>query len=90
MFRYLQHSEKLLNNVTGRNGIDTIKQKSYWMREILCDMIPILANTGLRPGREVLNLKWKNLSIVEQNIKQSQRIEELLLQQVQKLVDGND
>lgn len=66
MWRYLQHSEKLLNNVTGRNGLDTIKQKSYWMREILRDMVLILVNTGMRPGREILNLKWKNLSIVEE------------------------
>lgn len=48
MFRYLQHSEKLLNNITGRNGLDTIKQKSYWMREILRDMVLILVNTGIR------------------------------------------
>lgn len=71
MHRYLQHSEKLLNNITGRNGLDTIKQKSYWMREILHDMIPILVNTGMRPGREILNLKWNNLSIIEQNGKES-------------------
>ncbi len=67
MWRYLQHSEKLLNNITGRNGLDTIKQKSYWMREILRDMVLILVNTGMRPGREILNLKWNNLSIVQQN-----------------------
>jgi len=70
MFRYLQKSEKLLN-AKGRNGIDTIQQKTYWIRELLRDVILILVNTGMRPGKELLSIKWNNLSVVEQYGKQS-------------------
>lgn len=70
MWRYLQHSEKLLN-AKGRNGIDTIQQKTYWIRELLRDVILIQVNTGIRPGKELLSLKWNNLSVVEQEGKQS-------------------
>ena len=70
MWRYLQHSEKLLN-AGGRNGIDTIQQKTYWIRELLRDVVLILVNTGIRPGKELLSTKWNNLRIVEQDGKQS-------------------
>jgi integrase len=70
MWRYVKYSEKLLN-AGGRNGIDTIQQKTYWIRELLRDVILILVNTGIRPGKELLNLKWNNLRIVEQNGKES-------------------
>ncbi|MCP3703896.1 MAG: hypothetical protein GY954_13330, partial [Alteromonas sp.] len=65
MRSYLKHSEKLLHK-KGRNGIDTIQQKTYWIREMLRDVVLILVNTGMRPGRELLSLKWNNLSIVKQ------------------------
>lgn len=70
MWRYLQHSEKLLH-AKGRNGIDTISQKTYWIRELLRDVVLILVNTGMRPGREMLSIKWNNLSVVEQDGKKS-------------------
>ena len=34
-------------------------------------MVLILVNTGMRPGTEILNLKWNNLSVVEQHGKKS-------------------
>ncbi|SEA84960.1 Phage integrase family protein [Desulfuromusa kysingii] len=66
MWRYLKHSEKLLNQ-KGRNGIENISQKTYWIRELLRDVVLILVNTGMRPGSEILSLKWKNLSITKQH-----------------------
>ena len=66
MWRYLQHSQKLLEK-KGRIGVETISQKTYWIREMLRDVVLILVNTGMRPGRELLDLKWEHLSVVEQN-----------------------
>jgi hypothetical protein len=66
MRHYLRRSEKLLEK-KGRVGIETISQKTYWIREMLRDVVPILVNTGMRPGRELLDLKWEHLSVVEQN-----------------------
>jgi integrase len=66
MWRYLQHSEKLLGK-KGRIGIETIAEKTFWIREMLRDVVLILVNTGMRPGRELLDLKWKHLSVVEQD-----------------------
>ncbi|MDG5469346.1 hypothetical protein P9J64_13540 [Deltaproteobacteria bacterium IMCC39524] len=70
MWRYIQHSEKLLHQ-KGRNGIENISQKTYWIRELLVDVVRILVNTGMRPGSEILSLKWKNLSITKQHDKES-------------------
>ncbi len=70
MWRYLEHSEELRKK-KGRNGIDTISQKTYWIREMLRDVVLILVNTGMRPGRELLSLKWRHLSVVKQNGKES-------------------
>lgn len=70
MHHYVNKAKKL-NEAKGRNGLDTISDKSYWMREMLHDMVLILVNTGMRPGREILNLKWKNLSVVKQSGKES-------------------
>ncbi|MBW6510055.1 MAG: hypothetical protein K0A94_11005 [Desulfuromonadales bacterium] len=66
MWRYLQHSEKLLKQ-KGRNGIENIGIKTYWIRELLVDVVRILVNTGMRPGSEILSLKWKHLSITKQH-----------------------
>ena len=66
----MEHSQRLLQ-AKGRNGIDTISEKTYWIRELLRDVVLILVNTGMRPGTEILNLKWKNLSVVEQHGKKS-------------------
>jgi integrase len=70
MWRYFKHSEKLLNQ-KGRNGIENIGIKTYWIRELLVDVVRILVNSGMRPGSEILNLKWKNLSITKQHGKES-------------------
>ncbi len=70
MWRYLKHNEKLVNQ-KGRNGIENIGIKTYWIRELLRDVVLILANTGMRPGEEILNLKWKNLRITKQHEKES-------------------
>jgi hypothetical protein len=48
----------------GRNGLDTITQKSYEIREILRDIALILANTGIRTGNELLKLKWRDMEQV--------------------------
>jgi hypothetical protein len=60
MWRDLEKSKKLLNT----DGFD---QRSYDIRELLRDVILILANSGIRCGNELLSLKWNNLSIVTQN-----------------------
>ncbi len=70
MWRYFKHSEKLLNQ-KGRNGIENIGIKTYWIRELLVDVVRILVNSGMRPGSEILSLKWKNLSITKQHDKES-------------------
>ena len=70
MHHYVKKAKKL-NEAKGRNGLDTISDKSYWMREMLRDMVLILVNTGMRPGREILSLKWKNLSIAKERGKES-------------------
>jgi len=60
MWRDLQKSENRINT----DGFD---QRSFDIRELLRDVILILANSGIRCGNELLSLKWKNLSIVTQN-----------------------
>ena len=60
MWRDLQKSEKRINT----DGFD---QRSFDIRELLRDVILILANSGIRCGNELLSLKWKNLSIVTKN-----------------------
>jgi len=49
----------------GRNGLDTLTQMSYEIKELTRDVALILANTGMRSGEEIMNLKWRNLSIAE-------------------------
>jgi integrase len=49
----------------GRNGIDTITTLTYEIKELLRDTVLILANTGIRAGKEIVNLKWSNLDIIE-------------------------
>lgn len=70
MHHYINKVKKL-NKAKGRNGLDTISDKLYWMREILRDIVLILVNTGMRPGKEMLNLKWKNLSVTKERGKES-------------------
>lgn len=60
----LRKSKNLLE-AEGRNGLDTISEKSYEIREILRDIVLILANTGIRTGNELLKLKWRDLEVVE-------------------------
>ena len=43
------------------------KQSSLEMRELLRDYVLILVNTGMRPGTETYNLKWKQVEEFEKN-----------------------
>jgi integrase len=45
---------------------ETSRKKSLEMRELLRDYVLILANTGIRPGTETNNLKWKHIEEFEQ------------------------
>ena len=63
MRKDLAASKKLLV-AEGRNGLDTISQKSYEIRELLRDIVLILANTGIRTGNELLKVKWRNLEVI--------------------------
>ena len=45
---------------------DTSREKSLEMRELLRDYVLILVNTGMRPGTETYNLKWKHVEEFEQ------------------------
>ena len=55
-----------LYEAKGRNGLDTLTLTSYEIRQLLRDVVLILANTGIRCGEELLNLKLNNLSIGKQ------------------------
>jgi len=44
-------------------------EKTRQMRLLLRDLVLILANTGIRYGTEVYNLKWKHLSLVQETVK---------------------
>lgn len=46
---------------------DTNKTSSLEMRELLRDYVLILVNTGMRPGTETYNLKWKQIEEFESN-----------------------
>ena len=46
---------------------DTNKPSSLEMRELLRDYVLILVNTGMRPGTETYNLKWKQIEEFESN-----------------------
>ena len=49
---------------------DTNKISSLEMRELLRDYVLILVNTGMRPGTETYNLKWKQIEEFEsKNVK---------------------
>lgn len=48
----------------GRNGIDTITPLSYEIKELTRDLAFILIHTGIRSGNEIMDIKWKNLSVV--------------------------
>ena len=53
-----------LYEAKGRNGLDTLTLTSYEIRQLLRDVVLILANSGIRCGKELPDLKWNNLSIV--------------------------
>jgi len=54
----------------GRNGLDTITPLSYDIKELLRDVVLILANTGIRGGKEMMRLKWSNLDILKEGNKE--------------------
>ncbi len=43
--------------------VNTKHKKSYWRRHVVHDYVRVLIETGARPGKELLNLKWKNIRI---------------------------
>lgn len=43
-------------------------EKTRQMRLLLRDLVLILANTGIRYGTEIYNLKWKHLSLVNETV----------------------
>ena len=62
MWRDLARSKKLLNN-NGQDGQGKLTRRGYEIRELLRDIVLILANTGIRAGNELLRLKWNNVGI---------------------------
>lgn len=66
MWRDLEDSKKRLRE-GGTIGNYRISWLTYEIRELLRDVVLILANTGIRAGEELLNLKWNNLDVVEQD-----------------------
>lgn len=70
MWRDLKHSKTLLNK-NGLDGKGKLAYRSYDIRELMRDVVLILANTGIRPGNELLRLKWSNLRITTQDGKES-------------------
>tara|TARA_B100000029_G_scaffold299388_1_gene292303 strand:+ start:351 stop:1862 length:1512 start_codon:yes stop_codon:yes gene_type:complete len=67
MTAWVKTTEALHKVKGGRNGIDTLSDSSYDIRMMLRDVVLILVNTGIRVGEELINLKWNNLDIVEQD-----------------------
>ena len=67
MTAWVKKTEELHKVKGGRNGIDTLSDTSYDIRMMLRDVVLILVNSGIRVGEELLNLKWNNLDIVEQD-----------------------
>ena len=43
--------------------VNTKRKKSFWRRHVVHDYVRVLIETGARPGKELLNLKWKNIRI---------------------------
>lgn len=44
------------------------REKTRQMRLLLRDLVLILANTGIRYGTEIYNLKWKHLSLEKESV----------------------
>jgi integrase len=43
--------------------VNTKHKKSFWRRHVVHDYVRVLIETGARPGKELLNLQWKNVRI---------------------------
>lgn len=48
--------------------VNTKHKKSHWRRHVVHDYVRVLIETGARPGKELLNLKWKNIRIKKEQI----------------------
>lgn len=46
---------------------DGLGMKTKYLRELLYDYVMIIANSGMRPGTETHNLKWKHISFGYKN-----------------------
>lgn len=59
---------KLYTFMRGWANADVHTSKSKQMRLLLRDLVLILANTGIRYGTEIYNLKWKNLNLEKEKV----------------------
>ena len=71
MGQWVKKTAELHKVKGGRNGIDTLSDTSFDIRMMVRDIVLMLVNTGIRVGEELLNLKWNNLDIFEQDGMQS-------------------
>ena len=58
----LSEYRKIINKLNAWKKKDTHRNKDAEIRQLLHDYVLILANTGIRHGREAMELKWQNLS----------------------------
>jgi integrase len=56
----LEELRAVLNNLAG--WVERARtKKSKTMRAVLCDYVEMLVDTGARPGKELLDLKWRHI-----------------------------
>jgi integrase len=56
----LEELRAVLNNLAG--WVERARtKKSKTMRAVLCDYVEMLIDTGARPGKELLDLKWRHI-----------------------------
>lgn len=63
----LSEYRRIINKLRAWSKKDTHRDKDAEIRQLLYDYVLILANTGIRHGREAMDLKWQNLSFKTSN-----------------------
>jgi hypothetical protein len=63
----LSEYRRLLNHLRAWSKQETHRDRDTEIRQLLYDYVIILANTGIRHGREAMDLKWQNLSFKKSN-----------------------
>jgi integrase len=58
----LSEYRRVINSLSAWRRKATHRAKDAEIRDLLYDYVLILANTGIRHGREAMDLKWQNLS----------------------------